>query len=360
LLYSYPVSRIPYPVLHASNHNLHLHKIVEAVEALIEGGANVNAQNSMTGASPLHMVVMSRKASAEKTLAVVDTLIQAGADVNLADNYGSLPGHHATSNPDADLAKALVQRLQPVTPPLFQAVADRNLSAVEELLAGSNGASLVATKYSGRTPLQVCVSDLLIESSSLSKEEDVASALESTRDSQTLLAIIKVLLAAGSDANAGSVGAEEEEDEPPLHRVCCSLREAYKLKGDKGQGLVVDVVEVLQEAAGLLLEVGAKVETATAQLLHEAARRNETAMARFLVETLHVDPNGKGRQGMTPLQFAARSGRMEILHYFLSLSSIDVQITDDRGQTALDAAQVNHHEAAVAALEAHIPQNEQA
>jgi ankyrin repeat protein len=83
-------------------------------------------------------------------------------------------------------------------------------------------------------------------------------------------------------------------------------------------------------------------------------------MARFLVETLHVDPNGKGRQGMTPLQFAARSGRMEILQYLLSLSSIDVQITDDRGQTALDAAQVNHHEAAVAALEAHIPQNEQA
>jgi hypothetical protein len=50
---------------------------------------------------------------------------------------------------------------------------------------------------------------------------------------------------------------------------------------------------------------------------------------------------------------------MEILHYFLSLRSIDVQATDDRGQTALDAARVNHHEDAVAALEAHIPQNQQ-
>jgi ankyrin repeat protein len=329
------------------------------VNALIEGGANVNAQNNMTGASPLHMVVQSRKASAEKTLAVVDILITAGADVNLADNYGNLPGHHATANPDADLAQALVLRLQPVASPLFQAIADCNLAAVEELISSGNDedkASLVATKHSGRTALQVCVSDLLTESTSLSKEEDAASALESIQNSESLLAILKILLTAGSDANAGSVGAEEEEDEPPLHRVCCSLRNAYKLKGDSDKGLVVDVVDMLQEVAGVLLGAGAVVETATTQLLHEAARRNETRMARFLVETLHVDPNGKGRQGMTPLQFAARSGRMEILQYFLSLSGIDVQATDDRGQTALDAARVNHHEDVVAALEAHVPQ----
>ena len=344
---------MPHPHYH------HLHKIVEAVEALIEGGANVNAQNSMTGASPLHMVVQSRKASAEKTLAVVDALITAGADVNLADNYGNLPGHHATSNPDADLAKALVLRLQPVAPPLFQAITDCDLAAVEKLLSGNDNASLVSSKHSGRTPMQVCVSDLLIESVSSSTSDDAASALESTRASQTLLTILKALLAAGSDANVGKVGAEEEEDEPLLHRVCCSLREAYKLKGDSDKGLAADVVDLLQEAAGLLLGVGAKVETATTQLLHEAARRNETAMARFLVETLHVDPNGKGRQGMTPLQFAARSGCMEILHYFLSLSSMDVQATDDRGQTALDAARVNHHEDAVEALEAYIQQSQQ-
>jgi hypothetical protein len=333
---------------------------VEAVEALIEGGANVNAQNNLTGASPLHMVVQSRKASAEKTLAVVDALIQAGADVNLADNYGNLPGHHATSNPDPDLAKALVQRLQPVASPLFQAITDCNLSAVEQLLSTNDDTSLVSTKYCGHTTLQVCVSDILTmvtESLSSSPEdEDSASqsALETSTRTSQLLAIVKTLLAAGSDPNAGSVGSEDEKDEPPLHRVCCALREAYK-QGD--QGLVV--VDLLQELAGLLLGAGATVETATTQLLHEAARRNETAMARFLVETLHMNPNGKGRQGMTALQFAARSGRMEILHYFLSLSSIDVQATDDRGQTALDAARVNGHEGAVATLEAHIPQHQQ-
>jgi ankyrin repeat protein len=330
------------------------------VEALIEGGANVNAQNSMTGASPLHMVVMSRKASAEKTLAVANVLLQGGADVNLADNYGSLPAHHATSIPDADLSRKLIEILQPVTPPLFQAIADCNPSAVEQLLSNNDNdndtASLVSTKYCGRTPLQVCVSDLLTmatESCSSLKEEEVsASALKSIQ----LLAICKTLLEAGSDPNIGSAGSDDEEDEPPLYRVCGALRQAYK-QGDQGQGLVV--VELLQEVAKLLLGAGAKVESTTTQLLHEAARRNETDMARFLVETLNIDPNGPGRQGMTPLQFAARSGRMEILNYFLSLSSIDVQATDDRGQTALDAARVNGHEGAVATLEAHIPQHQQ-
>jgi ankyrin repeat protein len=333
------------------------------VEALIEGGANVNAQNKMTGASPLHMVVQSSKASADKTLAVTDALIQAGADLNLADNYGNLPAHHATSNPDSDLSKALVQRLQPVASPLFQALADCNLTAVNQLLLNNHDGSLVASKYCGHTPLQVCVSDLLTmvtkacSSSSLEQEDSASSALETTNlKTSQLLAILKTLLAAGSDPNAGSIGSDDEEDEPSLHRVCCALRQAYK-QGDQGQGLAV--IDLLQEAAGLLLGAGAKVETATTQLLHEAARRNETNLARFLVETLHIDPNGPGRQGMTPLQFAARSGRMEILNYFLSLSSMDVQATDDRGQTALDAARVNHHEDAVAALEAHNPQNQQ-
>jgi ankyrin repeat protein len=314
----------------------------------------VNAKNNLTGATPLHMVVQSRKASAEKTLAVVDALMQAGADMNQADSYGNLPGHHAASNPDPDLSKALVQRLQPVESPLFQAVLDCNQSAVEELLATTESADgvaeLVSSTYCGRTPLQACVSGLLTNVTESSEEDSSTSALETTRTSQ-LLSIFKTLLSAGSDPNAGKAGSDEEQDEPPLHRVCCALRDAHK--GNEG----LTAVTLLQEVAGLLLGAGATVETATTQLLHEVARRNETAMARFLVETLHVDPNCPGRQGMTPLQFAARSGRMEILEYLLSLSSIDVQATDDRGQTALDAARVNQKEEAATALEARIPQN---
>jgi ankyrin repeat protein len=337
----------------------HLHLTVEAVEALIEGGANVNAQNNLTGGSPLHMVVQSSKGSSAQTLAVTDALIQAGADLNLADNYGNLPAHHATSNPDPDLSKVLVQRLQPVASPLFQALADGDASAVEQLLSSNHDGSLVASKYCGHTALQVCVSDLLTMVTKSLEEEDISTQETTTQKTSQLLAILKTLLTAGSDPNVGSVGAEDEEDEPPLHRICCALRQAYKQNSQgPGQGLVVDVMDLLQEVAGLLLKAGATVETVTSQLLHEAARRNETNMARFLVETLHVDPNGKGRQGMTPLQFAARSGRMEILHYFLSLSSMDVQAKDDRGQTALDAARVNQKEDVVAALEAHISQHQ--
>ena len=62
---------------------------------------------------------------------------------------------------------------------------------------------------------------------------------------------------------------------------------------------------------------------------------------------------------MTPLQFAARSGHVEMVHYLLdhyddvevySKNRLSVQ-KDQRGQTALQAAQVNGHEAVVALLQ---------
>jgi ankyrin repeat protein len=66
---------------------------------------------------------------------------------------------------------------------------------------------------------------------------------------------------------------------------------------------------------------------------------------------VHIHPNVQGRQGMTPLQFAARSGKTELVKYLLSLPDIDIHVQDDRGQTALDAAKVNHKQDVVAMLE---------
>jgi hypothetical protein len=63
----------------------------------------------------------------------------------------------------------------------------------------------------------------------------------------------------------------------------------------------------------LLIQYGSNIPMDTILLLHQAARLNECSFATFLLDKLHIDPNTKGRQGMTPLHFAARSGKLEML-----------------------------------------------
>jgi ankyrin repeat protein len=319
---------------------------VESVQVLLEGGANVNAQNTMTGATPLHMVPQFRKATIEKRLQVLDLLLQAGADVTRTDSYGHTPVYYASSADSDPDAAQLVQLLQPEKSPLFDAVTAHDLESVQQLLFETDTA-LVSVKFGGHTPLQACISCLLSAAETTDDEKDV---LRETARLQLL--ILKALLAAGSDTNVGSEGADEQEDLPPLHRICCALRNSYKEQKVETQPVSFSLL--LQETVVVLVDAGASLPGITVQLLHDAARRNETRMARFLVETMKVDPNSRGRQDMTPLQFAARSGRVQVLEYLLSLPQIDVSAADSRGQTALDAAKINQHVPVVRALEAHM------
>jgi ankyrin repeat protein len=106
------------------------------------------------------------------------------------------------------------------------------------------------------------------------------------------------------------------------------------------------------------------------------ARRNYFGLAEFWWDKLGVSPIGVvNRQGMSPLQFAARSGHCHMVQWFLQHpfdsdieSSNDdgnnkgkkmtvlewVQQKDQRGQTAVTAAQVNQHHEVVRILEEYI------
>eukprot|EP00980_Cylindrotheca_fusiformis_P031047 scaffold25739_cov113-Cylindrotheca_fusiformis.AAC.3 len=92
----------------------------------------------------------------------------------------------------------------------------------------------------------------------------------------------------------------------------------------------------------------------------DIARRNYLELAKVWSNRFYIDPSTVvGRQGMTPLHFAARSGHLEMVQYLVGESSsgsdsqnnsfVDKQ--NDLGQTALQAARVNQHEAVVQWLE---------
>jgi Ankyrin repeats (many copies) len=308
---------------------------VDAVRTLVELGANVNAQNSMTGATPLHMVAQSQKASPADRLEVIDILISGGAAVDKADNYGQLPiqvvqvGTTESSPPDAVASPVLhdddthvtlqtfMARLQPERPALFAAIAQRDLAFVQDQCATSQGASLTTLSFQGMLPLSFAVDEFL-EVCRTSRHEVETNELEN------LWGIIQVLLHSGADVNGGIssddkanpaallMGAGADTKDPPLHRAICQIRETFKSNPTTESSTIFTLSSLITK----FVDSGAAISEDTVLLLHQAARFNEVAFAQFLIDVLHVDPNAKGRQGMTPLHFAARSGQVEMVVRF--------------------------------------------
>ena len=65
-------------------------------------------------------------------------------------------------------------------------------------------------------------------------------------------------------------------------------------------------------------------------------------MIQFLVNVVGVDPNFRGRQGMTALHFAARGGKSDIVRWMLDCcSTLDVNVLDGAGRKAVDYARAN-------------------
>jgi len=71
---------------------------VESIQILIELGANVNAQNSLMGSTPLHSALGSAHASPQQQSAIVDLLLEAGANPGVEDRGGNCPVEYIASN----------------------------------------------------------------------------------------------------------------------------------------------------------------------------------------------------------------------------------------------------------------------
>jgi ankyrin repeat protein len=289
-------------------------EIVEAVSILVELGANVNAKNNLTGASPLHMVAQSHKATIDSRLKVAEILLKAGALLDQPDKYGSFPVNLLEASTQGieldEKTKLLLAKLRPRQPPIHQAIIDRDSSSFETLL--SDNALDVNQTFKNATPLSLAIHTFLED---INNTEDI-HIHNDMNVIEKMLAMIKMLLTRGADPNCMIVESttdtvEDIVQEPALHKLICTLRKSCNLNQEhelaKQKGVMLHTV------IDLLITSGSTIPSDTILLLHQAARLNECSFATFLLDKLHIDPNTKGRQGMTPLHFAARSGKLEML-----------------------------------------------
>jgi ankyrin repeat protein len=274
---------------------------------LVELGANVNAQNNLTGATPLHMVAQSNKASIEARIQVVDVLIGAGARPDQMDKYGSLPAQLLELSSegkelDGDTTH-LLAKLRPQQPKIHKSIIDGNLSTLENLLLDES--LNVNLTFQGQTPLSLVITIFL--------EKITDETASPNLTSEMVLPMIKVLITKGADPNCYLLQTTDvsEDKEPVLHKLLNTLRDFYRMTNDSdGEQYTISILNQIIE---LLLKAEVNISNDTKLLLHQAARFNECTFATFMMNILHVDPNTKGRQGMTPLHFAARSGKVEML-----------------------------------------------
>jgi ankyrin repeat protein len=293
----------------------------KCAELLIDAGANVNAKNSITGATPLHSAIQSSKAPT-KRVQIVRLLIERGkADSSITDFSGVVALDYCAEEDDVELK----QLLQPRMPPLVKAILDSDIAMVDSLV--KDKPSILESKFMSKSPLQITLEKLQSETSNSSH-----------------LKVLEILLYNGASIDEPR---EQIDEDSFLFKVCDAIKEAF-ISSDK------PAIDSLSNCARLLHKFGAHLAPRTQQLMHDAARRGNADFFDFMTKDLLIDINTPGRQDMTPLHFAARSGRVEMVqHLLLTYPSINVMAKDNRGKTALDAARSNNKMDVISLLESY-------
>ena len=183
---------------------------------------------------------------------------------------------------------------------------------------------------------------------------------EDTEESQlrTISNMIQLLLEKNADANAtaeknvSNSGAKDSSS--PMHIIGTEL---HAEEDNDDSDTTATRKSCLEDVAASLYSCGAKVSTYTARLMHDAARRGHVQTVKFWIEKLGIDLNLKGRQGLTSMHFAARSGKIDMVKLLLSYKSedgkqiADLSILDDRGKKAIEYAQINNKQEVVTLLQ---------
>ena len=222
---------------------------VKGVRRALENGANVNVADKY-GSTPLHNVAFLDKVGVLQVL-----LERADINVNVADNHGNTPLHIATRWDRVEVVRALLKR------------SDINVNAVDN---------------HGWTPLREAVFG-------------------------SRVGIVRLLLER-ADIN---VNAASNDGNTPLHMAARW-----------------DSVEVAQELLKMPdIDVNAASNYGSTPL-YTAASLGRVAVVRELLKRSDINVNAADNDGWTPLHIAASSGRVEVVRTLLERS--DIKITSVR------------------------------
>ena len=325
---------------------------VEAMEALIDHDANVNAQNHVGQMTPLHCAIrgtfQSFKQSHTRRLKCVELLLANGADGTICDQNGKNALDSVADAIDetqqrkmGDVTKEMGEMRKVLErgglgpSALAQYIEDLNVEEVRELLDDAD------EKVGDVSQMEMNKSLLSVAErfKSLVDEENSGNTDDATYDS--LQEISHYLIQAGANPNYERVANTTDLFKgAPLHIISsaiCSSATAPLYVG------------ITAEMAQDLLSHGATLASVTMALLPTAAHRGQLFAVKYLlgigadVNTCHV------RQGMTSLHLASRTGKTEIVKYLLEKDA-DMNITDDAGRKAIDYATANQKEDIVALL----------
>jgi len=370
---------------------------------------SMDAQNQVSGATPLHSAVQSRKDPAMNRVECVRLLVNAGADAQIEDMYDMTPLgafkamlekgvvnletetdaksvdemlvilNSASASADKNKNKKGGDQFEII--PLLEAMDLQGL--MEKLNEDGNGDESQAPalvlqvderdRKSGMTAMYLATQTLhdLVDSND---DEDTDFIKQAHLLSQIILTLLSKkadphalpkLKKSALDTSTTSHSTRATDILAMLYLICKALTSQYHSFSANG-----NVRGQLESVAVGFIQAGAHVSPSIQQMMHDSARRGNVENVKFWIETLGVDPNAQGRQGLTPLHFAARSGRVELVKWLLSIGDddgvddsdsaadglpkkkVDLSITDDRGKTALDAALSNGHEEVISLLEA--------
>jgi len=178
--------------------------------------------------------------------------------------------------------------------------------------------------------------------------QEIASLVDNDSDNadayKSLTNIIESVLASGADPDMGGVetGAAMPLEKAPLHVACSSFCAAYARSSFPAK-LAAPFVE---QTVRSLRKKGASISAETESILSDASRRGRIAVVQFLVGVVGVNPNVRGRQGMTSLHFAARGGKVDVVEWLMKSTNgmLDSSIVDDANKKAVDYAAANNNE----------------
>ena len=305
----------------------------DAVEVLIDAGADVDAQNS-DGLSPLHLCSVSG------ALTIVKMLIRAGAGVCVTDNEGDTCLIRAATFGQTETVRYLVGLPQVEVDhttnegatALYCAVQEEHPDVVQVLIDA--GANIEAKDQKGRSAVLV------------------ASCAGT-------LALVKMLVKAGADVSVTddeggtclSLASYFGHTETVRYLVGLTQMEVDRATEGK-TALYCAVQEEHADVVQVLIDAGADIEAKdqkgrSAVLVASCA--GTLALVKMLVKA-GADLRVTDNEGGTCLTLASSFGHNETVRYLVGLPQVEVDHQDSSNRTALQIASQKHHSGVIIML----------